>query len=95
MSLAWLVALIDLAAAGFAAWLVTGLDFFRTGLNGAQVLSIVVAAMLLLTAVALLWPRGLWLLRAAFGMNAFAVLAVLAVSLWTALTAGTSSKPTG
>ena len=93
VSLAWLVALIDLAAAGFAAWMVKELDFFHTGLNAAQVLAGMAVALLLLTAVALLWPRDLWHLRAAFGLNAFAVLVVLAVSLWTALTAGTTSNP--
>lgn len=93
MSLAWLVALIDLAAAGFAVWLSKELDFFHTGLNAAQVLAGLAAALLLATAGSLAWPQVSWLLRSTFGLNGCAVLAVLAVSLWMALSAGTTSNP--
>lgn len=93
MSLAWPVGLIDLAVAGFPAWLVKELDFFRTGFNGAQVLAGVAAVLLLATAVSLVWPQGDWLLRGASWLNAGALLAVPGVSLWMALTAGTASHP--
>lgn len=93
MPLSWLIAILDLAAAAAALWVASELDFFDTGLNGWQVLAAAVGAMLLLTAVALAWPRAAWLPRAAFGLNALALAVLLAVSAWTALTAGTSGNP--
>lgn len=93
VSIVWLVVVLDLAVAAFAGWLATQLDFFRTGVNAAQVLSALAAAMLVSTAVTLAWPRWTWLWKTNFGLNALALVAVVSISGWTALTAGTSNNP--
>ena len=93
MLLVWLVAAVDVAAAVFAAWLALELDFSRTGLNVGQVLAGLVAAMLVLTAITLASPRWPWSWKASFALEAIALASVLAVSLWTAFTARTTSNP--
>jgi len=69
--------------AGFAAYLARALDFFGTGLNILQLVAGAVAAMLLLTALTLAWPRSPALWRTAFALNAIDLAVDVSISLWT------------
>ena len=93
MYIAWFVVVLDLASAAFAAWLATQLNFLSADINIAQVLSGLAAAILVLTALSLAWPRWEWAWKASFGLNAIVLLAVVSISVWTALTGGSSNNP--
>ncbi len=93
MPVAWILALVDLAIAGFAGSLARALDFFGTGLNAAQVMAGSVVVTLVLSACALALPRSTWLLRTALGLETVDLLAVLGLSAWYALASSDAGTP--